>query len=119
MISREAPFSNKVISDDIEIKKEFSKDLKAATIRNREKHWVTATMSNGVTYITGSIFVPKDVRASDFLRNEKTKRLLLVDAFINGVEQLSPILLIVDNCMYISLVSGDYESSVQISPEFE
>ena len=90
------------------IEKAYSKELIAKVIKRRKKSKLVAMTANG-NRIAGSFYVQDDVRPSDFLRNMETKRVLLVDASINGNEQLAPILIIVDNCQYITL-ADDFES---------
>lgn len=90
------------------IEKQYSADALRRIVSNRKKVKLSINTNNG-SHISGSIYIPSDVRPSDFLRSPEVKRILLVDASINGVEKLSPVLVMVDNCEYIGLV-GDFES---------
>jgi len=90
------------------IQKAYSKDLVAKVAKNRKKSRLVTMTASG-NRIAGSFYLPDDVRPSDFLRNMETKRVLLVDASINGAEQIAPVLIVIDNCQYISL-TDDYEA---------
>ena len=92
------------------IEKAYSKELIARVVKNRKKSKLVAMTANG-NRIAGSFYLQDDVRPSDFLRNMETKRVLLVDASINSAEQLAPVLIVIDNCQYITLVD-DYESMI-------
>jgi len=89
----------------------MSKEYKAEVAKRSKRSRVMAVTGTG-TKITGSFYLTgTNVRPSDFLRNMENKRILLVDASINDVEQLTPVLVIVDNCQYISLLD-DFASMV-------
>jgi len=90
------------------IEKPYSQTLREKIIKNSRKSKLIAMTANG-NRIAGSFFIQDNIRPSDFLRNMEIKRVLLVDASINGTEQLSPVLIIVDNCQYITLVD-DYDA---------
>jgi hypothetical protein len=90
------------------IEKQYSHSLREKIIKNSKKSKLIAMTANG-NRIAGSFFIQDSIRPSDFLRNMETKRVLLVDASINGAEQLAPVLIVIDNCQYITLVD-DYES---------
>lgn len=92
------------------IEKQYTPDAVKRIIDKTEKIKLSITTNSGKA-ILGNIYVPNDVRPSDFLRSPETKRILVIDASINGIEKLSPVLVIVDNCEYIGLVS-DSESIV-------
>jgi len=85
------------------IEKQYSHSLKEKIIKNSKKSKLVAMTVNG-NRIAGSFFIQDNIRPSDFLRNMETKRVLLVDASINGTEQLAPVLIVIDNCQYITLV---------------
>lgn len=90
------------------VEKQFSQALKDKVIKNSRKSKLVAMTANG-NRIAGSFYLQDGIRPSDFLRNIETKRVLLVEASINGAEQLAPVLIIVDNCQYITLVD-DYDA---------
>jgi hypothetical protein len=84
------------------IEKTYSKELKAQIAKRRKKSGLIAVMANG-TKISGSFFITEDIRPSDYLRSPEVKSVLLVDAFIDGNEMQNPVLIIINNCQYISL----------------
>jgi hypothetical protein len=102
-------------NDVKETEKRYTKEYKLAVAKRSQKVEVLAVTTNG-TQINGFVYMPKDVRPSDYLRNVEIKRILLVDARIEGV-QCRPIMVIVDNCQYITLLD-DHDAMVEDVQEY-